>query len=240
MNDLNTDINTDINTDEDIERSDLTSNNDYGTVMKTFNRAVDKDDVKEFINIIESDDFNKFGLQFLSCFNTACQRKKLNIIKFFLDSTYDLTKYPNNLVLHTLSQSDDNIEIIKLLLNDGRFDPNNLQTIFIFGNNVISMTPLMEACYASYIDCHGYKCSVCKIIKLYLDCQNIDVNKTDNKGNNALHIACQYNNFEAIKLLIEDGRIDVNKKNDNGKTPFDVLCDNKLDAIKYMLQHCVI
>ena len=54
-------------------------------------------------------------------------------------------------------------------------------------------------------------------------CSSIDVNKADNRGMTALHIAAQYGispiNREILTLLLQHPKIDINKTTNKGNTP---------------------
>ena len=68
----------------------------------------------------------------------------------------------------------------------------------------------------------------------------ISINEEYNKeGDTLLHLACKYNDFNAIRCLIEKYEMNINIKNKNGQTPFYKLCDNRKsdnEIISYFLQ----
>ncbi|XP_062927236.1 ankyrin repeat domain-containing protein 22-like [Mobula hypostoma] len=67
------------------------------------------------------------------------------------------------------------------------------------------------------------------LIKLLLSAK-VDVNATDNKGNSALHYACQMKNKSIVSILIK-ANADVSIANKNGETPLDIATKLKIPII---------
>ena len=64
---------------------------------------------------------------------------------------------------------------------------------------------------------------------------DVDINLTNQDGNNALWFACFNNNLTLMKLLIDAG-IEINNQNDNGVTVLMYAASSgKLDAVKLLL-----
>ncbi len=59
-----------------------------------------------------------------------------------------------------------------------------------------------------------------KLIASFIE-SGIDINETDNEGNNALHIAVEKNDIETAKVLIDNGA-NVNQKNSAGNTALSI------------------
>ena len=62
-------------------------------------------------------------------------------------------------------------------------------------------------------------------MKLLLNDNRVDINKTDNEGKTPFYIACFKGWTEVVKCLLESGReININKANKNDNTPFYSAC----------------
>lgn len=62
-----------------------------------------------------------------------------------------------------------------------------------------------------------------EIMEYLLDLKS-DINKQDELGQTALHIAVKNNDFDVINMLIKRGA-DANIKNRNGLTPLQYMCN---------------
>jgi len=59
------------------------------------------------------------------------------------------------------------------------------------------------------------------LVRLHVDGW-VDINRHDNNGNTALHIAAMKGSLEICKILVEDGKASLTEKNKRGETPIDV------------------
>ncbi|MEM8718159.1 MAG: ankyrin repeat domain-containing protein [Cyanobacteria bacterium P01_G01_bin.39] len=72
------------------------------------------------------------------------------------------------------------------------------------------------------------------VVRDLLD-SDIDINLTNNDGNNALWFACFKNDLTLMRLLIDAG-IEINNQNDNGVTVLMYAASSgKVDAVKLLL-----
>lgn len=153
-----------------------------------------------------------------------------------------------------------NEDILQLLMDDPRIDPNIDRLDFLGktalvsackSNNVSAVknllshdkidinkyswtiTPLMVACKYGHID----------IVRLLLADDHIEVNKTGDYrassgaslNRTALMFACESNNNELIRLMLDDPRIDINMKDADGNTAFYCLCRySNLVSMRYL------
>ena len=99
------------------------------------------------------------------------------------------------------SNTESNLETVKLLLNCPNIDTNKQSNG--------GWTALMIACGYSNTD------SNLETVKLLLNCPNIDINKQSNGGWTALMLSCKYYNnsssMKTIELLLSNPSIDPNK-----------------------------
>lgn len=72
------------------------------------------------------------------------------------------------------------------------------------------------------------------LINLFLE-QDVDIDvRTNMDGSTALHMLCKKGNEDGVAKLINKGA-NVDIKNFEGKTPLDVVCDNNLSDIAYII-----
>ena len=129
-----------------------------------------------------------------------------------------------------LAIEHDNIEIVKLLLQQKNIDLN----LICENNNKEMKTPLYLAVENKKIE----------IIKLLLENPNIDVNiQSGTKGDNGkcenkllthstpLHLAIKKHNTEIIKQLLKNSKININEKDENGQKPIDLMQDKDILSI---------
>lgn len=96
------------------------------------------------------------------------------------------------------------IELIELLLNNNRVDPN-------IRNNYNNRTIFYKLCV---YDTHY------ETVKYLLNWSNIDVNMPDNNGITPLMIACFNQNINIVKLLVNSDRININHHDEVIKNVF--------------------
>ena len=159
------------------------------------------------INLYTYDDF-------MSPFCQICFNGTIDIINLFLDHPALCPSKEAAISAASKSNSVNKYEIIKLLLNDGRFDPNFVSDI----NQVTG--PLHVACIHNDNELFNL---------LINDCTSIDKNLKTN-GVTPLMLACSYNNIHLVKRLLEFEEVDPN----------DALCccnNNCIDILKLLLEH---
>ncbi|XP_078079706.1 ankyrin repeat domain-containing protein 22 [Mustelus asterias] len=93
---------------------------------------------------------------------------------------------------------------------------------------------LMPVLLLGYIIMESKKSRNEMLIKMLLNAK-VDVNATDNKGNSALHYACQMKNKRIVSVLAK-ANADVSIANKNGETPLDIATRLKFPQIATMLQ----
>ncbi|XP_062927240.1 ankyrin repeat domain-containing protein 22-like isoform X2 [Mobula hypostoma] len=93
---------------------------------------------------------------------------------------------------------------------------------------------LMPVLLLGYIIMESKKSRNETLIKLLLSAK-VDVNATDNKGNSALHYACQMKNKSIVSILIK-ANADVSIANKNGETPLDIATKLKFPKILAVLR----
>jgi ankyrin repeat protein len=143
---------------------------------------------------------------------SACEQENVVAVKNLLDSGIDPNyrcfihvRYYNGTTALHLAVSDQNFEIVKILLNAGaHLDITNCR----------GSTPLMNAVRGGNID-----------ILDYLLKRNPDLNISDIYGNSVLHIAIMEYDIKCINILLSYGP-DTSLKNNEGYTPLD-LAKNK-------------
>jgi ankyrin repeat protein len=78
------------------------------------------------------------------------------------------------------------------------------------------------------------------MVKLLLECPNIDINLQDTNGNSALMFACnKESNIDMVKLLLEYPNIDVNLQSKNGLSAL-MIASNKesnSNVVKLLLEY---
>ena len=108
------------------------------------------------------------------------------------------------------------IECIKVFMNDIRFDLNVL-----FNDE----TAFFSACRYENID----------IIKLLIDCPQIDINKKC-YNRTPFEQICMFNqNIDIIKILLKSPRLIINKENYNIDFLKNIYCGNRIDIIKLLM-----
>ena len=191
--------NIDNNSNDD---PDMIESNRYCYVSKLF------DDVGKYknkiIDIIESGEYNDV-LSLPHRFDHICggsNREKEKTVKFFLDSGYNIFDLENYDPLES-AISMRLYRHVKLLLDDGRINPNNFSNkmndnLYIDGKRrKIKKTYLMHACNYEL----GENKKILPVVKLIAEDLRVDVTITDECGNNALHYACNNNLTSVIRYF---------------------------------------
>lgn len=157
----------------------------------------------------------------MSLIMVACVKNNIELLKILLNEPKcNVQEVDKEIGLLHIASQYDNECIIKLLLDDGRCDPNLSIKI------KETQTPLISAIINNQIN----------ICKLLLDDPRIDVNKTEGKNNNTpLHIACIHGDLEIIKLLLEHENIEITPINIKNETPLDIaINEGYYNIVKYL------
>ncbi|XP_048406696.2 ankyrin repeat domain-containing protein 22 [Stegostoma tigrinum] len=93
---------------------------------------------------------------------------------------------------------------------------------------------LMPVLLLGYIIMESKKSRNEALIKMLLNAK-VDINATDNKGNSALHYACQMKNKRIVSILTR-ANADASIANKNGETPLDIATRLKFPQIVAMLR----
>jgi ankyrin repeat protein len=124
-----------------------------------------------------------------------------------------------------LALSDDMIEIVQLLLDNGANINAKLNIRLAEGD-----TPFFRT-----IGCGDLKC-----FRLLLEygrhCVQFNVNEKDDDGRTPLHLTAFNKQYEFMKLLLENGA-DVNAKDETGSTPLHTVV-GYYDDILHRFVHC--
>ncbi|XP_078422085.1 ankyrin repeat domain-containing protein 22 isoform X1 [Cetorhinus maximus] len=93
---------------------------------------------------------------------------------------------------------------------------------------------LMPVLLLGYIIMESKKSRNETLIKMLVNAK-VDVNATDNRGNSALHYACQMKNKRIVSILTQ-ANADPSIANKNGETPLDIATRLKFPQIVAMLR----
>ncbi|XP_043568342.1 ankyrin repeat domain-containing protein 22 isoform X2 [Chiloscyllium plagiosum] len=93
---------------------------------------------------------------------------------------------------------------------------------------------LMPVLLLGYIIMESKKSRNEALIKMLLNAK-VDINATDDKGNSALHYACQMKSKRIVSILAR-ANADTSIANKNGETPLDIATRLKFPQIVAMLQ----
>ena len=100
--------------------------------------------------------------------------------------------------------------MVKFLLSDNHANANNGACHLFDDHACVTSTPLHAAVTQGHT----------AIVKLLLDCPNIDVNLRDACYETPLHRAVSLNHTPIVKLLLDCADVDVNARDPAGLTPF--------------------
>ena len=81
--------------------------------------------------------------------------------------------------------------------------------------------PLPDGRTAFHLACiEGHE----RVVKLFLNNMNMDLNATDQKGCTPFHYACRTGQIEVVEILLENPNIDVNAADNEGTTALHCAC----------------
>lgn len=187
---------------------------------------------------------------------TACEEGNIDIVKILLNDSRTII---DKCLLHVpiCTFSDNQLSVIKILLEDERINPNDKNSegqtpfyvacdefenderyneivkILLMDDRVDPTIPCKEGFEPLYIACHY---SNRKIVRTLLLDGRSDPNRIVKFGKTALHFACSQGDLEIVKILTSDERVDPHKTDDEGRTPFYYAFRNKhKDIIDYMM-----
>ena len=108
---------------------------------------------------------------------------------------------------------------------------------YFLDNNVINVDKniLLSTIFDSTLKKGTYQ-----MFEYLIEKQNyiIDINRTDNDGNNALHLASMNNSTSIVDYLIKNAHIDPLKTNLYNQTPLHIAAFyGNIDLVKYFIQH---
>lgn len=134
----------------------------------------------------------------------AIKYNNLEIAKLLIDTNREIIKYDNIYYLYETAIDNENIDMIKFLLENNVYENDN------------------KNCLREVIRCSIFSSKITKkgleILKIILD-QNIDLNSEDYSGSTIFTISIEENvDIDVIKLLLEYGA-NLNYKFDDGDTP---------------------
>lgn len=155
----------------------------------------------------------------------------------------------------------NNDDIIKLLLDDIRIDPNiydkstyntpfasacsnQSEETIIYCLENIRMDPNMCGYHqqtALHKLCTNGMNHKTNIMTILLEDPRMDVNRQDYIGNTAFHYACAVCSDKVINLFLESDRVDPNIFNNNGKTAFGTVCiNNRINIMRLLFDNSKI
>lgn len=208
---------------------------------QTIGYYIQTDDIDKVIQETKdpSFDFNKpierrkrhifFGNDQYNPIELAAKHGSINCFKFLMMNKLDLTDR-----LVTLSVEGGNIEIIRILQQNGADFKNSINAALSFHHEQIHDWIVNNYGFEGFYvqDCLEFYFH--KALIYYLENKG-DINFMHNNAT-PLCRACMNNFFIVIKYIIEQGA-DVNKFS-NILTPLSIACDkNNINAIKYLLDH---
>ncbi len=148
----------------------------------------------------------------------ACQNQHLEIVKLLLRCKININQItPNGSTPIFIGSQNGSAECVRVLIENGA-DPR-----------ITRFDCLHVACVKQRLD----------VIKVLLDCDMIDINKTMTEESTALGIVIENNNLCLVIYLCERGA-DINK-NHNKKSPLQLAVDNKYhDIVTYLTNLCAV
>jgi ankyrin repeat protein len=163
--------------------------------------------------------FNRTNKLLITPLIFAISLNRIECMKTLLDIGVNINKPDGlqNTPLH-VACIDGNYEITKLLLQDGRINKHTF--------NEFKECPLLTACASNNKPC----------VKLLIDTGSYLYNR-DHKGNNAIHIVCEYGNIDIVMLLLEKC-VSINCRNLDGKTPLYIACiEKQLECVQFLIDN---
>ncbi|MFM2343864.1 MAG: hypothetical protein RLZZ210_472 [Pseudomonadota bacterium] len=154
----------------------------------------------------------------------ACKKNSLGLVKFVIESGKLLKAKDTkgNNALHLACMNNHDTEVIKYLIESGKFDLNATN---LYGHNALHL-----ACMNNHDT---------EVIKYLIESGKFDLNATNTYGNDALHLACMHNHdTEVIKYLIESGKFVLNATDTNGNNALHLACmhNHNTEVIKYLIE----
>ena len=198
---------------------------------------------KQYLNNCENIiSINQIYVDLLIC---SCWTNHVNIIRFFLEQPFELTKEQNPLIV-AIEKCKEDTHVIKILLEDSRIDPNAYHKLYF-----PRIQQTFEHRRTAFAEHTGHsplltaiKCNRLDIVKLLSEHPKIDMNDLDSSYGTPLYCACNISNLEIVKFLMDDIRTDpeVNIKYTN-LTIFQYLCVMRrteikmIEIVEYLVNH---
>lgn len=174
-------------------------------------RACAVGNIEHALEIIKNDKDNKLlNLQAseynITPLNMACRSRKEKIVEMLLDLGADLQLQEKNgfTCLHICAQKGFT-ELVTILAN---------RNALLNCEAALGITPLMVAAGHGHLE-------TCRTLLEIRSPNEVEVNKEDNTGSNALHLACSYGHQKLSLVLISYGA-DLQAKDKEGFTPLDI------------------
>lgn len=174
----------------------------------------------EHKNIIlnkQSDSDVKSLMSCVTPFYQVCYDGNIEIVKLFIDHPNLCPSREAAILAAAESKSINKYKIIKMLIDDGRFDPN-------YCGNIVG--PLHMACITNDVELFNI---------LINECTTIDIN-LKKYFNTPLMYACEHGNMNMVKRLLEFENIELHnalysycRKSEN--------IDNDLDILRLLMEH---
>ena len=113
-----------------------------------------------------------------------------------------------------------NIDIVRILLEDGRADPNK-------EDKSEFLTSFDIACMKGHVD----------IVKLLLDEGVINQRKRKDYQDSLFYFACAYSEINIIKILLDDSRISLLTTNEDRMEGLLIACHHaRIDIVKFLIE----
>eukprot|EP00298_Acanthocystis_sp_HF-20_P023424 c3232_g1_i1.p1 GENE.c3232_g1_i1~~c3232_g1_i1.p1 ORF type:complete len:263 (+),score=75.71 c3232_g1_i1:47-790(+) len=150
----------------------------------------------------------------------ACTYGKLEVVKLLLNhpkiNLYIEDSYETHPFICAIDSQNE--ELVKFFCNLSSFDVNYNNSLF-------------EAAHLE---------KYTNMLPILLKHPSIEINKADDSGWTALHLASRNCNLKGVKILCESGA-DYNYKNMRGETPFHLCCEyDGMEVVEYLYFNCNI
>mgnify|MGYP001077764807 CR=1 FL=1 len=157
-------------------------------------------------------------MEFLdACIAGNVEAIKIMLNSFFIDQNIEMIWEHEKSPLH-ISTIYKRIEIIKILLEDGRFNPNKK-------HYPGGYTPLMYACISENVE----------IVKLLLNDFRTDIYITDDMENGISYYSCLFGNCEIVEKIVLDKRFNKEDHKSLYKMYYVACSQNHIQVIKLLM-----
>ena len=187
---------------------------DVNLLKKLFDSDEDSDGLVSFLNSVRIN-----GRGFLI---DSCIKGRKEFVRVLLEKDINPNVQNENGATALMAACDsDHIEIVKLLLDTDKVDPNLVDN---------------RGCTA--LHCAILSEKRVELVKLLLDHNKIDPNLKTPIGGTALILACEAGFVEVVKLLLDNDKVDPNLGTNDGTTPLMYACEHgHVEVVKLLLGH---